>query len=115
MKMIFVMCVIKCIKKDFVKFPISKFIDGSGKIVNAKKKKYYFCHKSNFLFQTQILSEKNINKIYKKYSLSQKHFKDGSTRENKIINLLGRSKINLDEILEIGPENYASFTKYLFT
>lgn len=92
-------------KKDFVKFPISKFIDSSGKIVNAKKK-YYFCHKSNFFISdSNIIWKKNINKIYKKYSLSPKHFKDSSTRENKIINLLGRSKINLDEILEIGPGN----------
>ena len=46
-------------KKDFVKFPISKFIDGSGKIVNAKKN-IIFAINLIFLFQTQILSGKKI-------------------------------------------------------
>ncbi len=92
-------------KKKLVKLPISKFIVGDGsKIVNAKKN-YYFCSNTNFFVTNANISwKKNIKKIYKNYKLNKKGvFKGNSTREDVIIQLIRKSNINLDNILEIGP------------
>ena len=92
-------------KKKLVKLPMSKFIVGDGsKMLNAKKN-YYFCHNTNFFVTNANISwKKNINKIYKKYKLNNEGvFKGNFTRENTIIQLIRKSNINVDNILEIGP------------
>jgi 2-polyprenyl-3-methyl-5-hydroxy-6-metoxy-1,4-benzoquinol methylase len=91
-------------KKDFIKLPISEFITSDYKKINAKKK-YYFCHETNFFVTDSNISwEKNINRIYQKYKFNKKGiFKDILTREDKIVSLIKKFKTNTDEILEIGP------------